>query len=1508
MAAIIRSIVNGISKVGQSRDDLRNVFPWNSVTLQAVDVATTYAWSMTYKPEGSLATIPNPLNQNPGAFTVDLEGPYLIRLITNLGLATESTQYVRLRFLTILGDLRLVASGEKIDGSGAIPVDQDPEGWADEQNFNLITLLGLIQPVVSSGRILYVDPNAVGGTAPPDPITGTVEGYGDYDKVQDGIDAAVTAGASLTTPWIVAVRPGLYTEDLTFQPHVHVVGWAGGPQDNSNTVSIRTDTGFHKVDSSSATDLTLIIGITLENAGTSTDPVLRKDGPGRSYVFSSKVVQLGTAVNQGPAVLLQDGTGDFDNCDIVFSPTTAADRVAFEQEALTADSTARLHNCRITGPSGMSLNPSLNAVSDVYTTATDCDISATAISGVGVSTDAEEVVLEYSRVRAPSGTPLKAHPSGAVYAGNVRVLTRWSFFDGDIEYDTANVGGLTELSLGSVEYNTLSFPTGVPTIFATVKARSLFYDPTASGMSADNVQDALDELHGIAVAVTTLDEAYDGGIPNSGSGRRIIADQGPVEVVDSAVPSDPVPANNTDGIMRVVGGVEVGAITKPEIDLNPNPFGNGPLVKMGNTAWANQAPFGSSATIMGRATGTPLYRNYNLRLQTESTEGGGVVARTILRAGDALSNGLITPDAGSVYVQAGSGLDTLAGAAGDIFLAPGNSAFGTAGTVVIARPQAATPSTLTAAGAFVGGVTGDIRIGTNMGAVTVSIAAADNLAAVLAKFDATLHLTAVDSGGGVIRLTTQATGPNAELFFLSADAGVDAALGTFNGQIPVQGTWPEVFRFWITAANEITLGVGGATGPMVYNSDTGKLTVPGVIDPTALMLTGTTPFTWTAGYGTLWTSDGSGGTTLGDLYYIHEFGASSTAPINLAGQAAIAGTIQAEDEGVPIAGRFDTLDFVGPGVTAADVGGGKLQVTVSGGGGGAVEIRDEGAVIGTFSILNFVGGDVQAFDIAGIANIYIPPPPFDSHWNTSDGSNGNQSVTESIIRSSAHIATPSGGEGTPFNTGGWAATNQSSSVSTSAVLTTPSTTTGFGGDSTMTVTVYDADGVSVLDSYTTPVLAGNAVHTSPSTRIVVTITGYAADAFRFKANASVAVNMAGVFADNFLDGGRYHIVATHTPDSTTDGTGPYVYTQNDVFLDTNATTPSISGTVTMAETGGSVLTKHLSGIEYYILGSQFTSSVTGIDQLNRNTSRTTSNLSVTGTEYGLPTLNHSPFGTGAANFTGWTNDENTDGVSYQNTGWAISNSSYRFVGPAGNISALPRDPWASGGTVASGGAPIMVDTYGTTSTDLIEDFDDEARRQDSGYNGGTSPGNWTSTATLLAGEALVYGGVLQVPSTTAYIDGSGTPNANWTAFSPTVGGVNPNYSALVAPVSHYRTIVDSPGTANRASFEIVFTGTFVADATTDLLNGNLEIYVRRRASAGGGNTGPACPPLLLHGAQYNFVTFDDGASDGHIREGGSSGNTVQGTFGGFSCETGFFIEVKIINPAIKIDSYEVTFS
>jgi len=68
-----------------------------------------------------------------------------------------------------------------------------------------------------------------------------------------------------------------------------------------------------------------------------------------------------------------------------------------------------------------------------------------------------------------------------------------------------------------------------------------------------------------------------------------------------------------------------------------------------------------------------------------------------------------------------------------------------------------------------------------------------------------------------------------------------------------------------------------------------------------------------------------------------------------------------------------------------------------------------------------------------------------------------------------------------------------------------------------------------------------------------------------------------------------------------------------------------------------------------------------------------------------------------------------------------------------------------------------------------------------------------------------------------------------------------------------------------------------------------------------------CKSLTLHGQEYNQPFFDDGVTNGGIRLGASSGNTVQGTFGGLACRDGVYFHIRINDTRIKIDSISITF-
>lgn len=196
--ASIRSLRNGSTPVTSgSRDDLSL---GDVVTVSSVNSGTAYAWSLAYAPSGSAAVFSSTGNrsaivQNPGTFTVDVEGSYLIRLQFSDGTGVTE-QFVRLRALTTIGSLKLVAAGEKYD-TVPIPVDTTPSGWADDQNYNLNQILGLFgaSQVTAKVNFSYTSPANVPVT-PLNVGDVLVSVYVRVLSVFDGLAPEVTVGTT----------------------------------------------------------------------------------------------------------------------------------------------------------------------------------------------------------------------------------------------------------------------------------------------------------------------------------------------------------------------------------------------------------------------------------------------------------------------------------------------------------------------------------------------------------------------------------------------------------------------------------------------------------------------------------------------------------------------------------------------------------------------------------------------------------------------------------------------------------------------------------------------------------------------------------------------------------------------------------------------------------------------------------------------------------------------------------------------------------------------------------------------------------------------------------------------------------------------------------------------------------------------------------------------------------------------------------------------------------------
>lgn len=595
MAALIQSLVNGINPVvGASRNDLR---AGDVISLQHVGApGTTYAWSLAYTPQArdrtpSAAVLAGPIfSAGPVTFNVDNQGAYLVRLVVDAGLPTQTEQYVRLRYLTFFADLSLVAAGERRDGSGVIPVDISAAGWADDQNFNVNALLYLVQQVSTSGRIIYVDANRGKDNlhAPNDPAV--AEGFAAFSTVSEALLAAIAnpdynggIPPSATQPMIVAVRPGRYVEDVTFVPYVHVIGWpstgggAGDHPDYDRSVTIRCANGggpptlTHTANLPNLGEYCFISNLVLENVGATTNALVRKIGAGDVYVLNVELLQNGGgAPNQGAAIAIEWGRAFLQEVRAVQMDAFSGTSAAFVVQS-AAPNRAALHarDSSFIGPSLGTVDMNkvgANAASFAYTTFRQTGIALTSFA---LRTWAESLILEDCELTVESPTitdGVEGNPDATGAAADLVVTLRRTLL-GDttsvpasylgILIDATAVPGATELRRGSTEDGVIT-TIGVVTQVALTQSSSLFYDNTASGLVAQNVQDAIDEVASGGPGAPYITHAVSVGLTDN----RVLANGVGTSINNSGVDDGPIAVDLTNT------GVVAGAYTRADITVD----------------------------------------------------------------------------------------------------------------------------------------------------------------------------------------------------------------------------------------------------------------------------------------------------------------------------------------------------------------------------------------------------------------------------------------------------------------------------------------------------------------------------------------------------------------------------------------------------------------------------------------------------------------------------------------------------------------------------------------------------------------------------------------------------------------------------------------------------------------------------------------------------------------------------------------------------------------------------
>lgn len=492
-----------------------------------------------------------------------------------------------------------------------------------------------------------------------------------------------------------------------------------------------------------------------------------------------------------------------------------------------------------------------------------------------------------------------------------------------------------------------------------------------------------------------------------------------------------------------------------------------------------------------------------------------------------------------------------------------------------------------------------------------------------------------------------------------------------------------------------------------------------------------------------------------------------------------------------------------------------LWETVGGGSGSGLGFyaRDEGIPIGgPFTTLNVIGvAGLITNAGGGVANLFIPTPEFPSHFNTTDG-NTNATISTSVL-TNRHVPSPDS-EGVPFKIGDWTAGTQhpTTNNATRNYTTVDSFRVTYDdGSCTFTCNVYDADGVSLLATHNVP-LTGD--YGPAGTDISLRFSNWQAMGGEFRVDlAQCIINLSSIIPD----GGRV-VVETVNVNATVS----YTYTQ-ELFYDPNIIAATVSN-VTFGETAGLVVTRKISGVDYYTLGSDFTVGVGDLDYLN-NSSYPTTQVVLSNPDLALANINLV-----GGDLTGWTHNYNNIDSSYTNTNWEVSVANQCHVGNT-QVTAQLYD-WGPVMSDASPIYPCCVNTYTDNSTRVYEDFRLETLRLESDYNT-----IWDNTQDLTSYDG---GNGLQYQCSRLIY-----PQTNFQNYLP-LSGTQPDYTGLAGNRYFYRRMWHTGTSHSNGLFlfgDYSWTETDITNEDLRIrisLNGTDWYYVNRDYLGGPLSNGDGC--------------------------------------------------------------------
>jgi len=372
MAANIQTMLNGdetTATLGSSRDDLRT---GDVVRCTSDDAALfEYSWELAYTPNESEAELT--VADNYCEFTVDNEGPYLIRLVVDPGTEAEDQQYLRLRSLTKFGSLKLVAGGEQM-GDSTIPSDATGAGWALDQNHNLRELLAHVSRLSASGRLLYVDANR-GKDSENDQNTETAEGHADFYSIQEAVDFAVAGGvggigADIDNTWTIVLRPGRYVEDLNVPVGINLIGMPSK--------------GVVKIENTAEGEMHQLAGGWFHGITFYSEDVAMEEGflsiDGPVNLIQCHVVRYANGASQGPCVEVLGGTATLQGTTLTNIADANAGRCAL---AVHGSGEVFVDNCTIDGAEGIHIFDGAATANVRRSTITSLHVDGAAIHSSG---------------------------------------------------------------------------------------------------------------------------------------------------------------------------------------------------------------------------------------------------------------------------------------------------------------------------------------------------------------------------------------------------------------------------------------------------------------------------------------------------------------------------------------------------------------------------------------------------------------------------------------------------------------------------------------------------------------------------------------------------------------------------------------------------------------------------------------------------------------------------------------------------------------------------------------------------------------------------------------------------------------------------------------------------------------------------------------------------------------------------------------------------------------------